>query len=143
MRARASSLDLDLPIEVDDEYWENDDPELAFRQPEGKPAVVSCFIHWIKLSHIIAYALKTLVCSAIWGSSDVPPDHAPNPHSQYTPSRAKAALGLTGADWKEQTVQKLNDALLKWLEELPPHCKRPVAFANSVLLQQLIAVGYQ
>ena len=61
MRARASSLDLDLPIEVDDEYWENDDPELAFRQPEGKPAVVSCFIHWIKLSHIIAYALKTLV----------------------------------------------------------------------------------
>ena len=73
------SLDLDMPLEVDDEYWENEDPELAFRQPEGKPSLVSGFVQWIKLSHIIAYALKTLVCSAIWGSSDVPPDHAPNP----------------------------------------------------------------
>ena len=56
-----SSIDLDLPTEVDDEYWENDDPELAFRQPEGKPALVASFNQWIKLSHIIAYALKTLV----------------------------------------------------------------------------------
>lgn len=56
------SLDLDLPLEVDDEYWEHEDPEMAFRQPEGKPALVSAFVQWIKLSHIIAYALKTLVC---------------------------------------------------------------------------------
>ena len=58
------SLDLDLPLEVDDEYWENDDPEMAFRQPEGKPALVSAFVKWIKLSHIIAYALKTLVSAS-------------------------------------------------------------------------------
>ncbi len=50
-----------MPLEVDDEYWENDDPELAWHQPEGKPSLVSGFVQWIKLSHIIAYALKTLV----------------------------------------------------------------------------------
>ncbi|TBU33907.1 fungal-specific transcription factor domain-containing protein [Dichomitus squalens] len=99
--SREEDLDLDLPLEVDDEYWENEDPELAFRQPEGKPSLVSGFVQWIKLSHVVAYALKTL----------------------YTPGKAKAALGLTGTDWKEQSVQKLNDALLKWLEELPPHLK--------------------
>nr|VWO95032.1 Zn(2)-C6 fungal-type domain-containing protein [Ganoderma boninense] len=99
--SREEDLDLDLPLEVDDEFWENEDPELVFRQPDGKPALVSCFVHWIKLSHIVAYALKTL----------------------YTPSKSKPALGLTGADWKEETVQKLNDALLKWLEELPDHLR--------------------
>ncbi|KAI0745137.1 fungal-specific transcription factor domain-containing protein [Earliella scabrosa] len=93
-------LDLDLPLEVDDEYWENEDPELAFRQPEGKPSIVSGFVQWIKLSHIIAYALKTL----------------------YTPKKSKVALGLVGAQWRE-TVEKLNDALLKWVEELPPHLR--------------------
>ncbi|KAI0703341.1 fungal-specific transcription factor domain-containing protein [Cerioporus squamosus] len=99
--SREEDLDLDLPLEVDDEYWENDDPELAFRQPEGKPSVVSGFVHWIKLSHIVAYALKTL----------------------YTPSKSKVALGLTGTQWKEPVLEKLNDALLKWLDELPPHLR--------------------
>ena len=55
------SQDLELPLEVDDEYWENENPELAFRQPEGKPSLVTAFVCWIKLSHIVAFALKTLV----------------------------------------------------------------------------------
>ena len=40
---------------------------------------------------------------------------------QYSPTKAKAMLGLTGVQWREQTIEKLNDALLKWVEELPPH----------------------
>ncbi|KAI0743522.1 fungal-specific transcription factor domain-containing protein [Daedaleopsis nitida] len=99
--SREEDLDLDLPLEVDDEYWENDDPELAFRQPEGKPSLVSGFVQWIKLSHIIAYALKTI----------------------YSPNKSKIGLGLMGTQWKEQTVEKLNDALLKWVEELPLHLR--------------------
>ena len=55
------SMDLDLPAEVDDEYWENEDPELAFRQPPDKPSKVSFFVSWIKLSQIIARALETFV----------------------------------------------------------------------------------
>ncbi|THH20422.1 hypothetical protein EW146_g919 [Bondarzewia mesenterica] len=32
-------FDTELPLEVDDEYWENDDPALTFRQPAGKPSL--------------------------------------------------------------------------------------------------------
>lgn len=56
------SFDLDLPLEVDDEYWESrDDPRDTFKQPHGVPSLVSSFTQLIKLSQIIAFALKTLV----------------------------------------------------------------------------------
>jgi hypothetical protein len=55
------SFDLDLPVEVDDEYWENDDAALAFQQPPGKPALVASFNSFIRLSQIMAFALITLV----------------------------------------------------------------------------------
>lgn len=56
-----SSFDVDLPIECDDEYWENPDPETAFKQPPGKPANASFFICLIKLNQILAFALRTIV----------------------------------------------------------------------------------
>lgn len=55
------SFDLDLPIECDDEYWENPDPELAFKQPSGKPPVVAYFNTYLKLSQVLAFALRTIV----------------------------------------------------------------------------------
>ncbi|KAI0769708.1 fungal-specific transcription factor domain-containing protein [Trametes elegans] len=97
--SREEDLDLELPLEVDDEYWENENSELAFRQPEGKPSLVTAFVCWIKLSHIVAFALKTL----------------------YPPS--KAAVGANGAQWKEQTVDRLNEALSRWLDEMPAHLR--------------------
>ena len=36
-------------------------------------------------------------------------------------------LGLTGVQWREQTIEKLNDALLRWVEELPPHREYSIA----------------
>lgn len=56
-----SSFDLDLPMEVDDEYWESEDPDLAFRQPAEKPALVTAFVYWARLSQISAFVLRTLV----------------------------------------------------------------------------------
>jgi hypothetical protein len=35
------SFDADPPIECDDEYWENPDPEKAFKQPNGVPCSVT------------------------------------------------------------------------------------------------------
>lgn len=57
------SFDIDLPVECDDHYWEHPDPELAFKQPEDKPCSVSFFINYLKLYHIQAFALRTIVCS--------------------------------------------------------------------------------
>jgi hypothetical protein len=48
-------------MEVDDEYWENDDATLAFQQPPGKPALVTSFNCLVKLTQIMAFALTTIV----------------------------------------------------------------------------------
>lgn len=57
-----SSFDLDFPIECDDEYWEHQDPEMAFRQPPDKPSAIAFFNCYLKLSDILAYAMRTVVC---------------------------------------------------------------------------------
>ena len=59
-----ASFDVDLPMEVDDEYWENDQADQAFKQPAGKPSVLSYFVSLIKLIQILAVALRTIVSHA-------------------------------------------------------------------------------
>jgi hypothetical protein len=59
--ACSSSFDVDLPLEVDDEYWETKDPEKAFQQPPGKPSKIAGFNSYLKLTKISAYALRTIV----------------------------------------------------------------------------------
>lgn len=56
-----SSFDLDLPIECDDEYWEPDNSEEAFKQPPEKPSYVSYFNWSIKLSNLMALAHRKSV----------------------------------------------------------------------------------
>jgi len=58
------SFDLDLPVECDDEYWAPTDPKDAFKQPPGKPSKMSFFIAYLKLSQILAFALRTIVSGA-------------------------------------------------------------------------------
>jgi hypothetical protein len=58
---RASSFDLDLPADCDDEFWENDDPALAFKQPPRKPSKIAFLISLIKLTQIHASSLRTIV----------------------------------------------------------------------------------
>lgn len=48
-------------MEVDDEYWESETPDLAFQQPAGKPALITAFVFWVRLSQISAFVLRTLV----------------------------------------------------------------------------------
>ena len=57
----AHSFDLDLPLEVDDEYFESPNPALAFKQPPNKPARVAYFAAATKMSRILGYALRTIV----------------------------------------------------------------------------------
>lgn len=55
------SFDLDLPTCCDDEYWEDPDPEKAFKQPPGKPSEMDFNICFLKLIQIMAFALRTIV----------------------------------------------------------------------------------
>ena len=58
------SFDLDLPVECDDEYWDNEDPEKRFKQPPNKPSLITSFNLSLKLHQILAFSLRTIVCSA-------------------------------------------------------------------------------
>ena len=54
-------MDLELPTEVDDEYWTNPDGEPLFQQPAGQPSKVSFFVQAIRLGQILAFATRTIV----------------------------------------------------------------------------------
>ncbi|KAI0733190.1 fungal-specific transcription factor domain-containing protein [Fomitopsis betulina] len=112
--ARDEDFDLDLPMEVDDEYWESEDPDLAFRQPAEKPALVTAFVYWARLSQISAFVLRTL----------------------YAIGRFKQPLGLVGPRWKEQVIERLNSALLEWIESLPPHLRWSPEVEDDVFASQ-------
>ena len=59
---RPEDADAELPLAVDDEFWETDDPRTAFRQPEDRPArQVAPFILWLRLTEITAFVLMHLV----------------------------------------------------------------------------------
>lgn len=57
----ARSFDIDLPTECDDEFWTNTEPELAFKQPPGKPSKVAFFNCYVRLHQILAFAMRTIV----------------------------------------------------------------------------------
>lgn len=55
------SFDVDLPVECDDEYMEHPDPQQRFKQPAGKPSVISFFLTQIKLMRLLSFCLRTIV----------------------------------------------------------------------------------
>jgi hypothetical protein len=95
-------FDVDLPTEIDDEYWENElEPEQAFKQPVGKPSVLSYFVSIIKLIQILAVALRTI----------------------YSINKSKIFLGFVGPHWEQQIVAELDSALNEWVDSVPGHLK--------------------
>ncbi|KAH7875845.1 fungal-specific transcription factor domain-containing protein [Lentinula edodes] len=97
-------FDIDLPIDCDDEYWENpDNPDQAFQQPPGKPSRVSYVVRLIKLMDILGLAMRTIYSirrSDMW-----------------------TTMGLTALQWNEKTVAELDSSLNKWIDELPQHLR--------------------
>ncbi|KAJ2915987.1 hypothetical protein MD484_g4430, partial [Candolleomyces efflorescens] len=63
-----SDLDLELPIDCDDEYWINSDPDLAFKQPAGIPSRVSflrSMIQLMKIHQVVQRAFKAAFMSGV------------------------------------------------------------------------------
>ncbi|KAJ7099269.1 fungal-specific transcription factor domain-containing protein [Mycena belliarum] len=56
----SDGYDIDYPAECDDEYWETSDPAMAFKQPPGRPSVVSYTIAYLKLIEILGMAQTTI-----------------------------------------------------------------------------------
>ncbi|KAG2150388.1 fungal-specific transcription factor domain-containing protein [Suillus clintonianus] len=91
-------FDVDLPLEVDDEYWETEDPEKAFQQPPGKPSKIAAFNSYLKLTKISAYALRTI----------------------YALDRSKLLVSAARPRWQE-VLNHLSTAMTEWVDSVPPH----------------------
>ncbi|ESK90240.1 hypothetical protein Moror_7694 [Moniliophthora roreri MCA 2997] len=94
--------DLETPRECDDEFWEHPDPNQAFKQPEGKPSVVSYFVTYCKLLDIVGFSQRALYVTRKPTSSGL--------GSSEPPSKLKAVI-------------ELDSALNKFIDEVPPHLK--------------------
>ncbi|KAF5386046.1 hypothetical protein D9615_002218 [Tricholomella constricta] len=92
-------FDVEFPLEVDDEYWETEDPAMNFKQPQGVPAKVCAFNYLIKLSRVMAFAIKTL----------------------YAVDRSKILFGLSPATWRKEVLEQMDTALKQWVASLPEH----------------------
>ncbi|KAJ7091185.1 fungal-specific transcription factor domain-containing protein [Mycena epipterygia] len=93
--------DVELPLEVDDEYWEHPDPEQAFKQPPGKPSLLSYFICHIRLCEILGSTLRRL----------------------YASNKSRLLMGLVGNDWEQRAVAELDSAMNEFLGSLPDHLR--------------------
>ncbi|SJL11421.1 uncharacterized protein ARMOST_14824 [Armillaria ostoyae] len=95
---RDEDFDLDLPLEVDDEYMESAEP---FKQPPGTPSKMVYFTSHLKLCQIMSYALRTL----------------------YSIRKSKEAAGLVGHTWAQTNVSELDSMLNKWFDMIPDHLR--------------------
>ncbi|KAI0337248.1 hypothetical protein BDW22DRAFT_1364333 [Trametopsis cervina] len=111
-------FDVDLPAECDDEYWENEDPNLAFKQPPGKPSKVAYFNCLIRQNQILAFALRTI----------------------YSINKSKVLLGFIGPRWEQHIVSELDSALNKWIDAVPDHLRWDPNRENPEFLAQSAAL---
>ncbi len=69
----------EYPLEVDDDFWENDDPQHVFVQPYDKPLTVITFNLWLR-PDLAASTLQSLVSPlyySLFVSSFVSPEDIP------------------------------------------------------------------
>ncbi|KAF7309763.1 Fungal-trans domain-containing protein [Mycena indigotica] len=109
-------MDLEYPIPCDDQYWDQ-----GFKQPEGKPSMISAFVCLLQLSQVTSFSLRTL----------------------YSINKQKVLFGLTTgtkSDWEQRIVVELDTTLDKWLEDIPPHLKWNPQREFSVFETQSVAL---
>ncbi|KAF8208778.1 fungal-specific transcription factor domain-containing protein [Mycena galopus ATCC 62051] len=104
MGLHPEEYDLELPSEVDDEYWDQ-----GFTQPPGKPSQVAYFNCSLQLYEILGDVMTRL----------------------YGSKKSKLMLGWDGPDWEPRIVAELDSAVnvfsdsiplhLQWDPEHPPH----------------------
>ncbi|KAJ7662890.1 fungal-specific transcription factor domain-containing protein, partial [Mycena rosella] len=93
-------FDVELPIECDDEFWENVDPAQVFKQPVGKPSQIAYFNCFIRLNNILAFGLKIM----------------------YSLNKARLMFAVRDESW-EHIVTELDSALNGWVDSIPSHVR--------------------
>ncbi|KAJ6608498.1 fungal-specific transcription factor domain-containing protein [Mycena sp. CBHHK59/15] len=108
-------FDIDPPLEVDDEYWE--DPARPFEQPPGVPSRVAFFNCLLRLNHILGYSLKIL----------------------YSLNKTKVVYAIDDS-WEDHIVAELDSALNRWHDEVPEHLRWDPNRADPLFFDQSVAL---
>ncbi|KAJ7503711.1 fungal-specific transcription factor domain-containing protein [Mycena galericulata] len=111
-------IDIELPTECDDGYWESESPALPFQQPPGTPSRVSFYVALLRLSNILAFSLRVV----------------------YSSRKSKDLLAVRDDAWEERLVAELDSALNKWLDSLPEHLRWDPSIADPVFFKQSAAL---
>ncbi|KAI0036948.1 hypothetical protein K488DRAFT_40050 [Vararia minispora EC-137] len=109
---RPEDADAELPLAVDDEFWEPEDLTLAFRQPAGRPPPrVTAFILWLKLTEITSYVLGNFYV-------------------------VKDSPGRHGRPSLEEIMRQLNFSMTEWVEAVPEYLKWSPNIEDPVVANQ-------
>ncbi|KIM46822.1 hypothetical protein M413DRAFT_440397 [Hebeloma cylindrosporum] len=111
-------FDLDLPVDCDDEYWDNPDPEKRFKQPPNKPSLITAYILRLKLHQILATCLRTI----------------------YSINKSKIFLGFAAQQWEQDLVADLDSKLNKWVDSVPDHLRWNPNRENDDFFDQSVAL---
>ncbi|PBK73286.1 hypothetical protein ARMSODRAFT_930326 [Armillaria solidipes] len=107
-------IDVELPVECDDQYWIHANPEEAFKQPAGQPSDISYFNTSLRLSHLLQYCLRTL----------------------YLMEKSKKSFGFLRRDWDRQVAAELDASLDSWFDSIPEHLRWDPNQENSTRFNQ-------
>ena len=125
-----------MPVECDDEYWEHPDPKLRWKQPtpEKTPSLMAYFSWYIKLNHILAFLLRTVVRSTQPPSSIILTFLG---LYQYATNKSRILYGFVGQQWEEHIVSELDSTLNSWMLKLPDHRTVFVLPISIILIDHL------
>ncbi|KAJ7849357.1 hypothetical protein B0H14DRAFT_2765458 [Mycena olivaceomarginata] len=88
--------DVELPLQVDDEYWSR-----GFVQPLGKPSQLSYFVCRSRLCEIIEDVFRRV----------------------YGSTKAKLRLGRDSPEWEQRAVADLDSSMNEYSDSIPPHLR--------------------
>ncbi|KAF7347296.1 Zn(2)-C6 fungal-type domain-containing protein [Mycena venus] len=97
MSLQAEEYDLDLPFEVDDEYWDQ-----GFTQPPEKP------------ESQLSYFLADLRLCEIWGDAM---------RRLYAPKKLKTRMGWDTLGGEQSSVATFDSRMNDFLDSIPPHLR--------------------
>ncbi|KAJ7303822.1 fungal-specific transcription factor domain-containing protein [Mycena albidolilacea] len=96
MSLHAEDYDVEMPLEVDDEYWSR-----GFVQPLGKLSQLSYFVCRSRLCEIIEDVFRRV----------------------YGSTKAKLRLSRDGPEWEQRAVADLDSSMNDYSDSIPPHLR--------------------
>ncbi|KAF7369298.1 Zn(2)-C6 fungal-type domain-containing protein [Mycena venus] len=95
MSLHTDDYDVDLPLEVDDEYWDR-----GFVQPLGKPSQLSYTVCYSRICEILGDTYRRV----------------------YASKKAKIRMGWD-AEWEQRAVADFDSSMNDYLDSVPPHLR--------------------